>query len=147
MPQQVTMWYARDMSIENTPLSQITDELNELEMLYSRKERFKQLSPAEMREILGRLHQIQETLPDSPQQLHKVLLTAVTRLSADISNHMMDKLVDTVQQKQHSIDFLQQELSRKLREQHTASQLLNQTQRLRVKTQQLSDEFQLGSIL
>lgn len=141
------MWYARDMSIESTPLSQITDELNELEILYSRKERFKQLSPAEMREILGRLHQIQETLPDSPQQLHKVLLTAVTRLSADISNHMMDKLVDTVQQKQHSIDFLQQELSKKLREQHTASQLLNQTQQLRVKTQRLSDEFQLGSIL
>ena len=141
------MWYARDMSIENTPLSQITDELNELEILYSRKERFKQLTPAEMREILGRLHQIQETLPDSPQQLHKVLLTAVTRLSADISNHMMDKLVDTVQQKQHSIDFLQQELSKKLREQHTASQLLNQTQQLRVKTRRLSDEFQLGSIL
>lgn len=132
---------------DTRPTDALTDELNELELLYSQKARFRQLTNDETRRMLERLHRIQKALPEEPQCSQKAILTAVARLSADISNLLMDKLVDSVQQKQHSIDFLQQELSRKLREQHAANQLLSQTQQFRLKTQQLSDDFQLGSIL
>ncbi|MEB3287463.1 MAG: hypothetical protein VKJ04_08165 [Vampirovibrionales bacterium] len=131
--------------IDNAPF---TAELRALEALCSSRRQLELLSLQEIQHLLDRLNKLQsEVVELEASSAEKPLLAAIFRLSADLSEHLMARLMDSYNDKQHSIDFLQQELSRKLRDQNTTSRLLRQTQALRVQTQHYGETLALGHML
>lgn len=77
----------------------------------------------------------------------QLLIAAGCRVSADLSEQVLSRIIDILQDKQHSIDFLHQELRHKIRGQHQANQLVTRVQRQRAFNSRLGEAVGLGMIL
>lgn len=84
------------------------------------------------------------TMPDNTL---RTIIVAGCRLCSDLSEHLMMRAVDVLQDKQHSIDFLHQQLRKKIRDQHLANRVVQQAQSAKHLTNHTSVESGLGVIL
>lgn len=77
----------------------------------------------------------------------QTLIAAGCRACADLSEQVLMRMVEMLQDKQHSLDFLNQELRKKIREQHQARTLVLKAQQLRSENNEISEQAGLGLIL
>jgi hypothetical protein len=75
------------------------------------------------------------------------LLAAGYRLCSDLSEHVLMRLVDIYQDRQHSIDFMNAELRRKIRERASANMLIQQAQQVRNHLSHTSQAQGLGVLI
>lgn len=75
------------------------------------------------------------------------LIAAGCRLASDLSEKVMLRIVDVLDSRQHSLDFLYQELRKKLRDKHQASCLLQKAQEIRQLTHETGETCGLGMVL
>ncbi len=75
------------------------------------------------------------------------LVAAGCRLSLDLNEALIAKLVDTVQSQEQAITLLSQQLKVRLEERDRATRLLHQAQNIRHQTAQSAESAGLGCIL
>lgn len=115
------------------------------------KRRLANLTLDEASALLVRIDAFHERVADLEESAQsrelKTIIAAGCRLTADLSENVMMRVIDILQDKQHSIDFLNQELRHKLRAQHKGNQLVQKAQKLRTLNNRIGEAVGLGLIL
>lgn len=98
-----------------------------------------------VRQALEVIERFYHQAPHHPQP--DTLLAAGCRLSCDLNQALVDKLVDNIQSQDAHIAELSSQLRQKLHERHQAAQLLKQAQALHQQTLNTAHIAGLGCIL
>lgn len=116
-----------------------TLSLDEARLLLARIETFNALAKSHHR--TSALHPERESVMD------EYMVTAGCRLASDLSEKIMMRLVDLLQERDDEITLLSSRLRQKLQERYEASTLLSRAQTARANTNHLGETHGLGVIL